>query len=60
MSIFIISFIVIALAVGGMAIGVMNGRRALRGSCGGLNARGGNCTSCGRDVTRCPARRHTE
>jgi hypothetical protein len=60
MSIFIISFIVIALAVGGMAIGVMNGRRELQGSCGGLNADGGSCASCGRDAGRCPARRHTK
>ena len=59
MSLFVVSFIIIALAVGGMAIGVMNGRGAIRGSCGGLNARGGNCGSCGRDVSRCPARRES-
>jgi len=59
MNLFLVSFLIIALAVCGMAIGVMNGRRAIQGSCGGLNARGGNCTSCGRDVGRCPARRDT-
>ena len=59
MSLFVASFIIVVLAVAGMAIGVINGRRTIQGSCGGLNARDGNCTGCGRDVSRCPARRQT-
>jgi hypothetical protein len=60
MSLFFISFLVIALAVGGMAIGIIGGRRPIQGSCGGLNAAGGHCQSCGRDVRRCAVRRPTK
>ena len=42
----IVSFIVIGLAVAGMAIGVMAGREPIKGSCGGLN--GGSCQLCSR------------
>jgi hypothetical protein len=38
------SFIVILLVIAGMSVGVMNGRRAISGSCGGLN--GGSCELC--------------
>jgi len=38
------SFVVILLVIAGMSIGVMNGRRAISGSCGGLN--GGGCELC--------------
>ena len=38
------SFIVILLVIAGMSVGVMNGRRAISGSCGGLN--GGRCELC--------------
>jgi hypothetical protein len=40
----ILSFLVILLVITGMSIGVMNGRRAISGSCGGLNS--GGCTLC--------------
>ncbi|NCF25233.1 MAG: DUF539 domain-containing protein [Gammaproteobacteria bacterium] len=39
-----LSFIVVALAVTAMAIGVMAGRTPIKGSCGGLN--GGSCELC--------------
>lgn len=39
-----ISFTVILLVIGGMAIGVLNGRKPISGSCGGLN--GGGCELC--------------
>ncbi len=39
-----LSFIVIMLVIAGMSVGVMNGRRAISGSCGGLN--GGKCELC--------------
>ena len=38
------SFIIILLVITGMSVGVMNGRKAIRGSCGGLN--GGGCELC--------------
>jgi hypothetical protein len=40
----VLSFIVIVAVIAGMSIGVMNGRRAISGSCGGLN--GGGCELC--------------
>ena len=39
-----LSFVVVALAVTAMAIGVMAGRSPIKGSCGGLN--GGGCELC--------------
>jgi len=39
-----LSFGIILLVIAGMSIGVMNGRRAISGSCGGLN--GGGCELC--------------
>lgn len=47
MSVFLITFIVMVLAVLAMAVGVMMGRRELKGSCGGLgNVDGAQCP-CG-------------
>ena len=40
----LLSFLVILLVIVGMSIGVLNGRRAISGSCGGLN--GGGCELC--------------
>lgn len=40
----LLSFVVILLVIAGMSVGVMNGRRAISGSCGGLN--GGGCELC--------------
>ena len=40
----ILSFLVILLVITGMSVGVLNGRRAISGSCGGLN--GGGCELC--------------
>ena len=37
MELFLVSFIIIAIAVFGMAIGVVFGRNPIKGSCGGLN-----------------------
>jgi hypothetical protein len=39
-----LSFFVILLVIAGMSVGVMNGRRAISGSCGGLN--NGKCELC--------------
>ncbi len=46
MAIFLISFVVIALAVLGMASGILLGRKPITGSCGGLNQLGLGCQSC--------------
>lgn len=40
----LLSFLIILLVITGMSIGVMTGRRAISGSCGGLNA--GGCKLC--------------
>lgn len=37
MSLFIVTFIIMGLAVFGMAVGVIAGRSPIKGSCGGLN-----------------------
>lgn len=39
-----VSFVTILLVIVGMSVGVLNGRRAISGSCGGLN--GGGCELC--------------
>lgn len=40
----ILGFVVIAIAVAAMAVGVMAGRSPIRGSCGGVNGR--SCELC--------------
>ena len=40
----LLSFIIMLLVFAGMSIGVMNGRKPISGSCGGLN--GGGCELC--------------
>jgi len=46
MTIFIATFIIMSIAIIGMAIGVLLGRPAIKGSCGGLNQVGlaGSCS----------------
>ena len=47
MEIYIISFIVIAVMVSGMAVGVIFSNKELKGSCGGLNkVIGEDCYFC--------------
>lgn len=40
----LLSFAIVLLVIVGMSVGVMNGRKAISGSCGGLN--GGGCELC--------------
>lgn len=60
----VVSFIVLACVIAAMAIGVINGRQAIKGSCGGVWASGslgsnggpasdGSCPYCGSDGTEC-------
>ena len=44
MTTLLLSFIIVLLVIAGMSIGVLNGRKAISGSCGGLN--GGGCELC--------------
>ena len=47
MTIFILSFLVILIAVLGMSVGVMVGRRPLQGGCGGKDREIGAGIGCG-------------
>lgn len=47
---FMLSFVIVAIVVGAMAIGVMAGRSPIKGSCGGLN--GGGCELCSGNCRR--------
>ena len=40
----VLSFVIVALAIAGMAVGVMARRPPLKGSCGGLSGQG--CELC--------------
>jgi hypothetical protein len=46
----IITFAVMLTVIAAMAIGVMNGRKPISGSCGGLN--GGGCELCSGNCKR--------
>lgn len=46
----IITFTVMLAVIAAMAVGVMNGRRPISGSCGGLN--GGGCELCSGNCKR--------
>ena len=58
----LLGFAIFLLAMGGMAIGVVFGRRPLRGSCGGIRPGTGepdpeaSCTFCEREPKDCPNR----
>jgi len=54
-TLFLISFIVMLIAVSAMAIGVILGRSPIKGSCGGLNTIKG--LECGVCIKPCAKRR---
>lgn len=53
--IWLFAFIVMLLAVAGMAVGVMMGRKPIAGSCGGIANLGieKECGICGNDFSKC-------
>ncbi len=52
---FVLAFVLMVIAVAAMAVGVMNGRAPISGTCGGLNNMGeaGACELCGGDMSKC-------
>lgn len=60
MAIFLISFVVITLAVLGMAVGVLCGRRVLQGRCGGLTSIEGLDTACESCASPCTIQHRSE
>jgi hypothetical protein len=60
MKLFVMSFLLITLAVLGMAVGVLCGRRALQGSCGGLNSLEGLEAVCESCASPCAVRHRSE
>ncbi len=60
MQLLALSFLVFLIAMTGMAAGVIAGRSALRGSCGGINlpdgTRIGGCGNCTKRSKPCPRR----
>jgi len=55
MSLFFITLLVFGLVMAAMAVGVINGRAPIKGSCGGMGALGIDtaCEICGGDPKRC-------
>lgn len=55
MATLLVTFIVLALIVAMMSVGVLMGRKPVQGSCGGLNKIEGmgDCELCGGDRDRC-------
>jgi hypothetical protein len=56
MALFFVIFVFILLVILAMAIGVLNGREPIKGSCGGLNRLGmrdGECPVCGDNPAKC-------
>ncbi len=52
---FLLTLTILLVIVAGMAVGVMNGRKPISGTCGGLNnvGIGGACEICGGDMSKC-------
>lgn len=55
MTTLILSFVMVSLAVTGLSIGVILGRKPIQGSCGGLNnfSEGSDCELCGGNSDKC-------
>jgi uncharacterized protein len=57
MATFILAFLLFAMTIAAMSIGVILGRRRIEGSCGGLNQLSGLESDCGGQCRRPCARR---
>ena len=55
MTVVILSFFILLIVVGAMSIGVLLGRKPIKGSCGGMSALGMGtaCDICGGDQNKC-------
>lgn len=55
MQLLLISFLVMAMVILMMSVGVLMGRKPVQGSCGGLNKIDGmgECELCGGDTRKC-------
>lgn len=61
MTLFIVTFIIMTIAVLGMAVGVLAGRKPIGGSCGGLGALGLECDAgCNKPCPKRLARMQAE
>jgi hypothetical protein len=61
MTLFIVTFIIMTIAVLGMAVGVIAGRKPIGGSCGGLGALGLECDAgCNKPCPKRLARMQAE
>ncbi len=51
----IASFVVLVCVIAAMAVGVMAGRKPIKGTCGGLNSGSGDtgCSLCGGNPAKC-------
>lgn len=61
MTIVVITFIVIAMLMLIMSVGVLCGRKPVQGSCGGMNSIAGlnECEICGGESARCEQNKQT-
>lgn len=55
MATFLLAFVIFAVLIAGMAIGVIFQNKPIKGTCGGLNQMngGGECEFCGGDPNKC-------
>ena len=59
---FLLTLTILLFVVAAMAVGVLNGRKPISGSCGGLNnlGVGGACEICGGNMDKCEERNGAE
>lgn len=55
MAVFLLSFVVLVVIVLAMSVGVLMGKKPIKGSCGGMSALGMDtaCDVCGGDQSKC-------
>jgi hypothetical protein len=55
MEVFVFTFLFFTLMIGAMSVGVLMGRKPIKGSCGGMSALGidTSCDVCGGDPNKC-------